>query len=152
MSYQVIWYCLGMREILNVPFDSVKYVTFSIPVILIRRLLSTGPLQNNPVISDIFSKTNNWNDCLCQNHHFRWLDLHENRQKKLDIIINYPQSTSKTSRQNLCLLKSELFKPTPFEDISKAQKEGKYFAKHFCRSKQLFGKPRHKQLHLATST
>ena len=49
MSYQVIWYCLGMREILNVPFDSIKYVTFSIPVILIRRLLSTGPLQKHSV-------------------------------------------------------------------------------------------------------
>ena len=84
MSYQVIWYCLGMREILNVPFDSIKYVTFSIPVILIRRLLSTGPLQKHSVNSDIFSKTRNChlsNDCLCQNHHFRWLDIHENRQK-----------------------------------------------------------------------
>ena len=84
MCYQVIWYCLGMREILNVPLDSIKYVTFSIPVILIRRLLSTGPLQKHSVNSDIFSKTRNCqlsNDCLCKNQHFRWLDQHENRQK-----------------------------------------------------------------------
>ena len=66
----------------------------------------------------------------------------------------YTKSTQicKTSRQINCHLKSKPFKPTPFEDISKAQKEGKYFAKYFCHSKQLFGKPRHKQLHLATST
>ena len=67
MSYQVIWYCLGMREILNVPLDSIKYVTFSIPVILIRRLLSTGPLQKHSVNSDIFSKT--------RNCHLKWLSL-----------------------------------------------------------------------------
>ena len=60
-------------------------------------------------------------------------------------LITHNLQICKTSRQINCHLKSKPFKPTPFEDISKAQKEGKYFAKHFCRPKQLFGKPRHKQ-------